>query len=249
MNDLENLNVRKRGKKVLDAPQLRQAIDRILSKYGVKELIEVEVRTTKTEVVKRKYKNEQPRVEVQVKHEVKATLNDKALEEKLRRCGWRVYATNHPDLSLQEVVLGYRGQYVVENGFSRFKSGLNLQPLYLQKEDRICGLVHLLSIALRVLTLIEFVVRRALAATKETLAGIYAGQGGRKTARPSAELLLRAFVGLKLKRVEWPGGGARALEALNATQRRILQLLGMPEDLYSRLAQSCGAAEAGLESP
>ena len=55
----------------------------------------------------------------------------------------------------------------------------------------ITGLIRLLSIALRALTLFEFVVRRHLAGTE--LAGLYLGNRTRATAPPSAELLLEAF--------------------------------------------------------
>jgi hypothetical protein len=47
--------------------------------------------------------------------------------------------------------------------------------------------MRLLSIALRVLTLVEFVVRRQLAAEESTLAGLYAGNPTRETACPTAE--------------------------------------------------------------
>jgi hypothetical protein len=51
----------------------------------------------------------------------------------------------------------------------------------------------LLGIALRVLTLTEFVARRDLAATGDTLPGLYAGNPKRTTTQPTAERLLSAF--------------------------------------------------------
>ena len=50
--------------------------------------------------------------------------------------------------------------------------------------------MYLLSVALRVLTLLEWVVRERLRQEGTKVHGIYAGQPGRQTARPSAELLL-----------------------------------------------------------
>jgi transposase len=58
--------------------------------------------------------------------------------------------------------------------------------MYVQRDDHATGLMRLLSIALRVLTLVEFVVRRQLAAEGATLAGLYAGNTKRETARPTA---------------------------------------------------------------
>jgi transposase len=42
--------------------------------------------------------------------------------------------------------------------------------MYVQRDDHATGLIRLLSIALRVLTLVEFVVRRQLASEEATLA-------------------------------------------------------------------------------
>jgi len=65
--------------------------------------------------------------------------------------------------------------------------------MYVQRDDQATGLIRLLSIALRVLTLLEFVGRRRLTAEGTTLAGLYAGKAKRETARPTAERLLETF--------------------------------------------------------
>ena len=60
--------------------------------------------------------------------------------------------------------------------------------MYVQRDDHATGLIRLLSIALRVLTLIEFVGRRQLALEKEEIGGLYAGNPKRKRRgrRPNA---------------------------------------------------------------
>jgi transposase len=70
---------------------------------------------------------------------------------------------------------------------------LSLTPMYVQRDDYATELIRWLSIALRVLTLVEFGVRRQLAAEEATLDGLYAGNAKRETARPTAERLLEAF--------------------------------------------------------
>ncbi len=57
-------------------------------------------------------------------------------------------------------------------------------PIYLANEDRIIGLMFLLTIALRCFTLIEFQVRRQLQTEQDEIAGLYAGNPKRKTQRP-----------------------------------------------------------------
>jgi hypothetical protein len=51
----------------------------------------------------------------------------------------------------------------------------------------------LLSLGLRILTLIEFVVRRKLHDEGEALLGLFPGNPQRATARPTTERILSAF--------------------------------------------------------
>jgi transposase len=66
-------------------------------------------------------------------------------------------------LTLPSAVIYYRDEWLLERGFHRIKRGhLPALPIYFQNQDRIVGLMFLLMMALRVFTLIEFVVRQAL---------------------------------------------------------------------------------------
>ncbi|HSH80903.1 MAG TPA: hypothetical protein VLA19_20420, partial [Herpetosiphonaceae bacterium] len=113
---------------------------------------------------------------------------------------------------------------------------LSLRPMYLARDDHATGLIRLLTIALRVLTVVEFAVRRRLAATKSTLAGVYAGQPGRTTTRPTAERLLASFREVTLTLIEVPGQMLRHLTPLTALQHRIFDLLDCAPTIYSRFA-------------
>src|SRR5207245_5138184 len=132
------------------------------------------------------------------------TVDDQAVARAVRRLGWRVYVTNHPTelLSLEQAVLAYREEYLVEHGFGRvIGKPLSLSPMYVQSDQRATGLIRLLSIGLRILTLLEFSARQHLADTKATVAGLYAGNPKRTTHRPTAEALLGAFQGIHLSEV------------------------------------------------
>jgi Transposase len=64
---------------------------------------------------------------------------------------------------VEQGVAAYRSEYLIEQGFGRLKGRpLSLTPLFLPYEPRIVGLVCLLTVALRVLVLIQCVVRRNL---------------------------------------------------------------------------------------
>jgi hypothetical protein len=95
--------------------------------------------------------------------------------------------------------------------------------------------MRLLSMALQVLTLVEFVVRRQWAAEETTLAGLYVDNAKRETARPTAERLLEALQEVTLTVVEQGQRVYRHLTALSPLQERILALLGFSSRVYTRL--------------
>ncbi len=144
-----------------------------------------------------------------------------------------MYVTNADceRLSLEQAVFSYREQWQPERGFHRFKRGrLPALPIYFQDEDRIRGLMFLLTIALRVFTLMEFVVRRQLTSEEQSLAGLYEGNPKRTTERPTAERLLAAFGGITLY---FHRDGSTEISSLNPLQGQILHLMKIPESIYT----------------
>jgi transposase len=104
-----------------------------------------------------------------------------------------------------------------------------------QRDDHATGLMRLLSMALRVLTLLEFVGRRRLAVEQSKIAGLYAGNPKRDTARPTAERFLEAFADVTLTVIEFPHQIMCHVTALNVVQLRILEILGFSSELYTSL--------------
>lgn len=102
------------------------------------------------------------------------------------------------------------------------------------------GLIRLLSLGLRVLTLVEFEVRRRLQQAKEQLAGLYAGQPKRATARPTTELILRAFKGISLVVLQTGATQQRHLTALAPVQEMHSEVIKVPfpATLYARLERN-----------
>jgi transposase len=134
------------------------------------------------------------------------------------------------------VVDAYRDEYLVERCFGRLKGHpLSLAPLYLQRDDHRVGLVRLLSIALRVLTLFEGVTRKNLQEQGKKLTGLYAGNPKRCTDQPTAEQLLRAFNEVTLTTVHTSGFIQRHITQLSPLQEQILSLLGFTPAIYFQL--------------
>ncbi|MBM4463732.1 MAG: IS1634 family transposase [Chloroflexi bacterium] len=236
---LTALNERGRGKKrFVDVEDLRQVAEAIVAKHRVQGLLRLGYQDIVQERPIRRYRDRSATVRVEREVRVTVDVDSAALEEAVRRLGWRVYATNAPDgrLTLMQAVLAYRSEYIIERGFGRLKGKpLSLTPMYLQRDDHATGLIRLLSIGLRVLTLVEFVVRRGLAAEGGRLAGLYAGNPKRATARPTTELLLKAFQEITLTIIQEAGQTRRHLTPLTVLQQRILELSDFPLTIYTRL--------------
>ncbi len=236
---IEALNQRGRGRKRFETVSaLRQAVVAIVQRYGVEHLVWFRLTPHVTTRSVRAYRGQPARVEYDRDTTVEVCVDAAALEATMRRLGWRVYGTNQPaeSLSLAQAVLAYRSEYQVERSLGRLKGRpLSLTPMYVQRDDHATGLIRLLSIALRVLTLLEFVGRRQLAAEGAQLAGLYAGNPKRETDRPTAERLLEAFQDITLTIIKGRHQTDRHVTALRPLQQRILEILGFSSALYTRL--------------
>jgi transposase len=233
---LRDLPTRKQGKKQLFYAELVQAAQAIVTREGVAGLLTYEVRSVATKRRKRAYGDRAARQEMEISFAIDVQANEGVIEEQKRELGWQVYSTNQVALVLVQVVWAYRGQYRIEDDWSRLKGrSLGLTPLYLQDEERIQGLVYLLSLALRVLTLAEWEVREGLRQEGVKLQGVYAGQPGRKTTRPSAELLLRVLKTISASVVAIGGEVHVLLSPITDVQRRLLELWHLPKDLYEQI--------------
>jgi transposase len=171
--------------------------------------------------------------------------DESAIERQMQMAGWRIYVTNTSttQMSLNQAIVYYRGEWLVEHGFHRFKKGsLPALPLYVRVPERIRGLMLLLVVALQALTLLEFVAHRELEARQETLAGLVPGNPKIKTDHPSAERLLTQFTGLHLliEETETQITG-HLVETLAPLQRHILDLLNVPITVYDLSLPPYGA--------
>jgi transposase len=229
-----------RGKRQYDelAP-LQAGAAAILQKHRVTDLLHLTYERQVRRRQKRKDKDRPACVEETVRYQLHVQRNEEAIANEYRTRGWRLYVLNAPEdaLSLAQAVHAYRGAPNIERDFSRLKGRpLGLRPVYLQREDHLKGLVRLLSLALRILTLTEFVARRALAAEATGLAGLYPGNPKLQTQRPTTERLLAAFANITLLLIQLPGQSIVHITPLTPLQCRILELLDLPTAIYTELA-------------
>jgi transposase len=241
--ELSKLNEHKQGKKRLDAQQTAEACAEIVKRQRVEGVVNFSVETTVKQRQVRAWKDRSARTEREEVYEVKVELDQESLLKRRQQLGWSFYATNHirEQLPLERAILAYREQQSIEQGFGRLKGRrLGLLPLFLKLDLHIAGLIHLLVIGLRLLCLVQFVVRRKLAEAKNEserqIKGLYAGQASRATMRPTTELMLEAFEGVSLMiGKNEKGENVAWLTPLNELQKRIVDLLGFSQEIYLRL--------------
>ena len=228
-------------KQYQDESELESAIDKILKRYKVKGLIDYSLERQESHKNIRAYGSKPARVEVTIRYQIHTIRKTEAIEQSRKRLGWRFYATNSTikNLSLTQVVLTYRDQYLVERNFARLKGRrLGITPLYVQRDDHACGLIRLLTIALRGMGVVEFAAHKKLQEDEDTLQGIYPGNPRRSTSKPSVDLLLEAFNGMNFFITDLPNGQHfEQISPLNEVQKKILYLLDLPESIYSKMTQ------------
>jgi transposase len=227
---------RQRGKKqIQEEAVLLSAIAAVEKKYGVKGFFHYDYQKEVEERNVRGYGGKADRVERKVRYQLTVSGNQSAIEAAEFKAGWRIYATNESsaNLSVEEAVLSYRDQIVAENIFRRLHGKmLSVTPLYIQREDHAQGLIHLLTLAARVLALCDYLAREALAEEGAELAEVYAGNAKRSTPRPTAERMFKAFKGIDL--IIFPPDEQRApvLTAFRPVHERILTLLDLSISLF-----------------
>lgn len=175
---------------------VEEAIKEALTRFRVEGLLRVQIQEHVQERPVRAYRRRLSGVRRDLTYTMTCEREEKAIEQAMSQLGWRVYATNQlsDHLTLEQAVEAYRDEYLVERNFTRLKGRpLGLSPLYVQRDDHRVGLVRLLTLALRVITLLESVVRQRLSEQKAELAGLFAGNPKRRTSQPTTERLQEAF--------------------------------------------------------
>jgi transposase len=235
-----------------DADELRQRTEAVLTKYKVQDYLHVTVQENITREERLKGAGRpgpnRPKQIVETRTlRLTVTRQMDTIKQAEKLAGWRLYVTNvAPEaMSLEQSVDYYRDQWQPERGFHRWKrGGLPALPIYLKYESRIRGLMVLLSVGLRVLTLVEFVVRRELEQRQTQVAGLYEGNPKRATNRPTTERLFRAFKGIVLYRSQTGEQVSYQLTSLSDLQEQILNLMSLPADLYTRLVPGVKFADS-----
>src|SRR6266849_8277539 len=237
---------RGRGKRqITDEATLVEAIALVLTAHRVEGLLSVvwekQVEQTTQYVGRgRGSLNREKRVIQTTRYQIThIARQEDTLAARRQRLGWKAFVTNAGPtrLSLQDAVWGYRNEYRVERIFQRLKSRVQIAPLFVKLNEQIEGLTYLLTLGVRVLTVMEFVLRRSLETAQARLPGLHPENKHKMTDKPTAERILKAFSDISLTIIKYAAGEdvLRRLTPLSGLQEDILQRLVLGNTLYGQL--------------
>jgi transposase len=109
--------------------------------------------------------------------------------------------------------------------------------MFVSGEAQIQGLTYLLTLGVRVLTVMEFPLRRSLQQDQATLPGLHPENRNKGSDKPTAERVLKAFSKVTLTLIKDTAGRevGRWLTPLSWVQQDILRRLGLEASLYQQL--------------
>jgi len=237
---------RGRGKRqITEEAKLVAAIAKVLKEQQVEGLLQVEwqpqiERHTHYVGRGRGSATRQQRVTEHIRyHLTRITRQEGPIRALTQRFGWKAFVTNAPPerLSLSDAILCYRNEYRIERIFNRLKSRVHIAPLFVKLNDQIEGLTYLLTLGVRVLTVMEFALRRSLQNDHAKLPGLHPENKTKMTDMPTAERILKAFANVSLTIIKQAAGEGilRRLTPLSGVQKTILQCLGLGTSRYRQL--------------
>ena len=217
-----------------------EAIERNLNKYS---LITQEKILGRLESAKAKY-SEGSLFEYKLTKDRKGLfhltwkISTKKLERLKELEGVYVLKTNLPvkRLPTAKVLSKYKEQSQVERRFHHCKGPLAVAPMFLEKPERMAGLVCIVVWALMVMALMERQTRRSLKG--KPMYGLY--PENRPSPAPTGPAILKCFSTLSIVIVNEHGKISRRLADPNATQRKLLNLLGIPPGGLRTFKRRCG---------
>ena len=125
-----------------------------------------------------------------------------------QRFGWQACVPNavQQRRSWADAVLCYRHDDRIEGIFHRLKSRVPIAPLLVTRDDQIEGLTYLLTWGVRVLTVMECILRQSLQTAHTHLTGLHPEHGKKLTDTPTAERILNAFPAVSLTSLKTVAG-------------------------------------------
>ncbi len=241
---LADLMTRKQGKAVhKSADDLLKAAKKITDKNHVTRFFDLHVVTNITHKTVNGYKKNADRTVEKQTFDLQIEQNLTLIDQNRDYLGYRVYLTNQTveHLDIQKAVEAYRGEYKIERRIRNLKQEVcALLPIYLQKDDRIVGLVNLLTLLLQIVSIAEYQMAQSLKEEEQEnqkkIAGLYAGQPKLATAKPSISKIITAMSPITIIFVIKDDKVVKkVITNQNDITKRIIELIKIPVNPYEIL--------------
>ena len=233
LDEIEKVKSRLNRFKSLDSTKkIEASMEAILTKHGVKGLIDYQIDEV-IEIMKKKVGKGKPgpnsvyeEIEVK-KHSLIYSKNEQAIEDTRKLCGYFVLATNKPkdELPAAKALASYKQEWMVERVFERLKGSLQAIPIYLQLPEHIEAMMYLLMTCAQVFTLMDREAKNFLAAKGDKLEDLFPNKI--KVARPKAEAMMDAFRDISLSYRATGENIEISISGLNKLQGKILEITGV----------------------
>ena len=216
-----------------------EKVEKNLNKYSLKTDDKI---VRRLEQAKAKYREGQAFDYELKKHRGQFTLSWKLNQRRLTRQklleGVYLLKTSQSKRAcpLVDALTNYKQQSQVERRFGDFKGPLAVAPMFLKNPQRMAGLLCVVVWALLVLALMERQVRRELKG--KPMYGLY--PENRPSPAPTGVAILQRFSTLCIVIVKHQGTTTRRLATPDATQNKLLRLLGIPPDRLRTFKKTCG---------
>lgn len=236
--ELEELKGRLNKRNLTTQEAIKSSVESILKRKKAGKFILYSI-SEKVEVIKKKKGRGRPGPNSEYIYEKKKvyTLEYRTNEEELEKASLRdgifILVSNADDSEwpVERLLSLYKCQWKVEGNIHVFKGPFAASPMFLEKPERICAMMFIITLALQLYTLIKRQVAKALLKRNLPLEGLMPNRI--RTWRPQTNELLAAFDNIQLVKHVRGDDIEIYVTTLNSLQKEILQLLEIPEEVYS----------------
>ena len=219
--------------------EAEQKVLEVLEKGGLNSFFDFKIEEIIEEKTINSYGKKTKRITKKFFYKLKYKTKAEEIEKHKNTLGWRVYVTNAKKnkLNTKQAIECYRAEYKIEHVFNKLLNKVTaLVPIFVKKDNRVKGLVRLLLLAIKFDSIIQDQVRKKLSEKEQEIKDIYPGNPGRKTNKPTTQLILSAFKEISLVIFTNPQGQLIGkLTAFSEIQLTLIQLLGFEKNIYSDL--------------
>lgn len=212
-------------------------VKQTLQKHQCEALLTVQIHQNTEQINRKAYAGKPKCVETKLTFTVQILRNEQRIQQRLKQCGWSVYATNADKkvFDATQITKCYRHQYRIEQQFHHLLNKTTaLTPIFLNLEHRIVAMIRLLLLALQMVSLMEHQIRTKLSEQKRKLNDLIPGNAGRDVQQPSMNLVLNRFACIAIAAVflEQHNQLYAFCHGFCQIHLDILQLLDIPNEIY-----------------